>query len=61
MEGGARGRMLSDQQSPGGGGVLARLSPPPSFFSSPAEGGLQRALVEGRRVEKKSKRASGKG
>lgn len=65
--GGPGGRMLSDQQSPGGGreegggGVLARFSPPPSFLSSPGEGGLRRGLAEGRRAEKKSKRASGKG
>lgn len=66
--GGRGGRMLSDQQSPGGGreeggggGVLARFSPPPSFLSSPGEGGLRRGLAEGRRAEKKSKRASGKG
>lgn len=40
---------------------MARFNPPPSFLSSPAEGGLRRGLAEGRRAEKKSKRASGKG
>lgn len=65
VEVGGAGRMLSDQQSPGGGGRagdLARFSPVPRFFSFPGGGALRRGLVEGqRRADEKSKRASGKG